>query len=214
MGTQISGAKQRIICAALVLFAKHGFTETTMREIGDAAGIRAQSLYTHFNSKACILEHLLEDYKQYASKMKPSEESWSRLTKDATAEDMMPCLTLYFPKEAEYYLKMIVMLFQEQCRNETIRTFMTKDLILWHEHYITNILRRLVAVGALAKDIDVAFWANLHASLNYASMARFVLGISEAQPDFKGKRMEEMKRTMYETIFKLHGTKGVHQNDL
>ena len=207
MDKQNSSAKQRIICAALNLFAERGFTETTMREIGDAAGIRAQSLYTHFNSKACLLEHLLEDYKQYASNMKPSEESWSRLTKDATVEDVMACLTLYFQKEAGYYLKMIVMLFQEQCRNETIRAFMTKDLILWHEHYITNILRRLVSVGALTRDVDIAFWATLHANLNYASMARFVLGISEAQPDFKGKRMEEIKRTMYETIFKLHGTK-------
>ena len=208
MGIQDSSTKQRIIRAALDLFAERGFTETTMREIGEAAGMRAQSLYTHFNSKACILAHLLEDYKRYASDMKPSEESWNRLTRDATAEDAMACLTLYFSKEAGYYLKMIVMLFQEQCRNETIRVFMAKDLILWHEHYITNILRRLVSVGALTKDIDIAFWANLHANLNYASMARFVLGISEAEPDFKGRRMEEMKRTMYETIFALHGTKG------
>ena len=207
MGTQKSGIKQRILCAALALFAERGFTETTMREIGEAAGIRAQSLYTHFNSKACILEHLLEDYKQYASNMKPSEESWGHLNKNAVAEDVIACLTLYFPKDAEHYLKTIVMLFQEQCRNETIRVFMTKDFIIWHEHYITNILTRLVSVGALTRDIDIAFWANLHASLNYASMARFVLEISEAQPDFKGKRMEEMKRTMYETIFRLYGTK-------
>jgi len=207
MRAQYSGTKQRIIGVALDLFAERGFTETTMREIGEAAGIRAQSLYTHFNSKACILEHLLEDYKQYASNLKPTAESWNRLNKDATAEDVMACLTLYFPKEAGRYLKMIVILFQEQCRNETVRTFMTKDLILWHEHYITNILCRLVSVGALTKDIDIAFWATLHANLNYASMARFVLGISEAEPDFRGKRMEEMKRIMYETIFKLHGTK-------
>jgi len=204
-----SRAKQKIIATALTLFSEKGFTETTMREIAATIGVRAPSLYTHFESKFSILEHLLDDYKHYASNMKPPESCWVRLTKDATPDDVMSCLTLHFPKpETEYYLKMVVMLFQEQCRNEVVREFMTKDLILWHEQYITTILRHLVNVGALHRDIDIDFWAKIHASLNYALMARYVLGIGEAESEFKGKGIVEMKRTMYDTIFKLHSTKA------
>jgi len=200
------GAKERIVREALNLFAKKGFTETSVREIAEAVGIRASSLYSHFESKASILDYLLDDYKQYVNSQRPLARCWKRLTQNATAEDIMACLTLYFPEgEADYYRKMVVMLFQEQCRNETVREFMTKDMILWYEKYITDILNRLVEVGALCPSMDIAFWASLYANINYSSMARYVLGIGEEEPDFKGKRMEDMKRTLYETIFRLHG---------
>jgi len=201
-------AKQKITCAALELFSQKGFTETSVREIAEAVGIRPSSLYTHFKSKASILEHLLDDYKQrYASKLVASETSWARLTKDATTDDILACFTIHFPKESTaHYLKMIVMLFQEQCRNESVQSFMTKDLMFWHEEYVTAILCRLVEVGALDPEIDIDFWAKLHANINYASMARYVLGIGESTPAFKGKGIGDMKRALYDTIFQLHGT--------
>ena len=103
---------------------------------------------------------------------------------------------------------MIVVLFQEQCRNEAVREFMAKDLISWQERYISSIFRRLIETGALSRDIDVAFWAKMHANLNYASMARYVLGIGEMHPKFEGKSIEEMIRTMYDVIFRLYGACG------
>ena len=193
--------KEKIIHTALNLFAQKGFTETSVREIAKIVGINASSLYNHFESKFAILDHLLNDYKKYASNLSPAKESWNSLTKNASADDILACMTINFPKGTEeHYLKMVVMLFQEQCRNETVREFMTKDLMLWHERCITNILNRLVEVGALNNNVDIEFWAKLHANVHYASMAQYVLGIEE--------NILEIKREMYDKIFILHGTGG------
>lgn len=45
--------------AALSLFADRGYELTTMRDIADAVGIRAPSLYNHVASKQALLEEIM-----------------------------------------------------------------------------------------------------------------------------------------------------------
>ncbi|MGA9870670.1 MAG: TetR/AcrR family transcriptional regulator [Rhodococcus sp. (in: high G+C Gram-positive bacteria)] len=47
---------------AAELFAERGFRSTTVREIGDAAGVLSGSLYHHFDSKETIIEEILSSY--------------------------------------------------------------------------------------------------------------------------------------------------------
>lgn len=49
-----------IISTSLQLFAKYGYAATSMRNIADAVGIRAASLYNHFGSKEDILWDITE----------------------------------------------------------------------------------------------------------------------------------------------------------
>ncbi len=51
-----------ILRVAALLFSSKGFEATTIREIGDAAGILAGSLYHHFPSKDAILHELLKAF--------------------------------------------------------------------------------------------------------------------------------------------------------
>ena len=43
--------KERVLRAALDLFAKRGFDQVTIRDIGDAAGVTNPALYRHYPSK-------------------------------------------------------------------------------------------------------------------------------------------------------------------
>jgi AcrR family transcriptional regulator len=54
-------ARQRILDAAVELFAVHGFASMTMRMLGEAVGLDNSSLYRHFPSKAA-LAHAALDY--------------------------------------------------------------------------------------------------------------------------------------------------------
>lgn len=54
--------RSRILDAALELFASQGFAGASMRQIAAAAGMRASSLYNHFDGKAAILAALIETY--------------------------------------------------------------------------------------------------------------------------------------------------------
>ena len=56
--------KSKIIDAALTLFAARGYDAVSVGEIAAAVGIRAPSLYNHFESKKAIFEAIVQDAEQ------------------------------------------------------------------------------------------------------------------------------------------------------
>jgi len=58
----VSARRAEIVAIAGELFATHGYANTTVREIADAAGILSGSLYHHFDSKESMVEALLRDF--------------------------------------------------------------------------------------------------------------------------------------------------------
>jgi len=213
-GGKRGGTKQKIVHAATDLFAKKGFTETSVREIATAVGVNESSLYNHFDSKGAILEYILEYYRQTASAYQVPAEALSRLTKDATAEDILACMMMYYPPEEEQlFIKMLQVLFQEQFRNDAVRDYIANDLILWNEQFISDLLHRLIRSGALDTKTDVDFWAKVHVSINYKFSACHVMGIGEIHPGYKGKGNVAMKRTLYEVLFTLHGAKETEDEE-
>ena len=57
-----SERRQALVEIAADLFAERGFKATTVREIGDAAGVLSGSLYHHFDSKETIVDEILSSY--------------------------------------------------------------------------------------------------------------------------------------------------------
>ena len=52
--------RERVLAEAARLFRHRGYAATTLREIADAAGIKAGSIYYHFDSKEDILVEVLD----------------------------------------------------------------------------------------------------------------------------------------------------------
>jgi AcrR family transcriptional regulator len=57
-----ASSRDRILDAALELFATHGYAGASMRQIAAAVGMQAASLYNHFDGKAAILSALIDAY--------------------------------------------------------------------------------------------------------------------------------------------------------
>lgn len=53
-------SRERVLDAAVELFAAHGFAAVTMRAIGEAAGLDNSSLYRHFASKTELAHAVLD----------------------------------------------------------------------------------------------------------------------------------------------------------
>jgi AcrR family transcriptional regulator len=64
--TEDPPTRQRILDAALELFARQGFAATSVRELARAVGLRESSLYNHFAGKEAIF-HVLVDARGLAS---------------------------------------------------------------------------------------------------------------------------------------------------
>ena len=66
--------KDRILEAAIELFAEKGFSEVSVREITRAVGIKESSMYNHFESKQQILDEIFEFLKRQFDAMTIPEE--------------------------------------------------------------------------------------------------------------------------------------------
>jgi AcrR family transcriptional regulator len=56
------GRREQLLEVAVELFATKGYSETTMRDIADATGILAGSIYHHFASKEAMLDEILRGF--------------------------------------------------------------------------------------------------------------------------------------------------------
>lgn len=57
-----SGRRVQLLEIAASLFATNGYSQTTVRDIADEAGILSGSLYHHFDSKEAMLDEILRDF--------------------------------------------------------------------------------------------------------------------------------------------------------
>ena len=55
----MSARRDEIVAVARKLFAEHGYVGTSMRDIADATGLLPGSLYSHFKSKAKLVEEIV-----------------------------------------------------------------------------------------------------------------------------------------------------------
>ena len=61
IATEAPRTRDRILDAALALFAEQGYDATSMREISEQLGITKAALYYHFDSKADIVREMLAE---------------------------------------------------------------------------------------------------------------------------------------------------------
>ena len=82
-GEASSQRRQALLDIAADLFAEQGFRSTTVRQIGDAAGVLSGSLYHHFESKEAIVDEILSAY--FTSLMATYEEIVKKDSEPAVA---------------------------------------------------------------------------------------------------------------------------------
>ena len=206
---QGSATKQKILDCAAALFAEKGYTETTIRELTNAVGLKnSASLYNHFPSKNAILEHMLEDYTQFNIDVFDKKDILLALRENPTAEGILGCLTTTFPPDrAEYYLKVLCVLLHEQLRNPYVRKYMSEQIILRSELHLKIIFDALKTLGLIRQDADPDYWAKITSSLFYSFATRSMLGIGDSAPDYEGMGMEKMLNHTFSLMLETCGNR-------
>ncbi len=62
MQTDIRSVRERILAAAVQLFAHYGYHAATMRDIARISGIQAASIYYHYASKQALLVEIMDTH--------------------------------------------------------------------------------------------------------------------------------------------------------
>ena len=195
-----ASSKKRILYSAAALFATKGFTETPIRELAAAAGLKASSVYNHFKSKTAILEYMLADYMEPNSGAFFNETTRVILEENPTTDGILSCLqTVFSGENAAYYFNVLSMTMQEQHRNPVIREYIKGDILKAERHteIIINILKQM---GILKQETDPDYWMKLISCVFYTFSNRAVLGNGDRSPDYKGLSMEGLLRRIFDDL--------------
>lgn len=170
--------KERIIRTAINLFSEKGYTETTVKEIGRGSGIKAASIYNHFESKKEILECILDEYSEYTRENVLSYEMISEKSKTEDPKKLLQSMFYrYEPENASKYSNILKIILHEHLRNEDIEDFFTKHFIIESENRLDFLLIKLIENNRI-NPVNHKYYAKilnsitLSMSLEYAHYAK------------------------------------------
>ena len=144
--------KEKIIYESLNLFSTKGFDAISVRDIANAVGIKASSLYNHFKNKQDIVDTIIEKYSKDVTNF------FENIKRDSSSDDIITTkmnwmcddrfakksLTIFkFYLEDEYIVKFRKLLTIEQFNNTRIADLYNKifiDDILTFQSKIFEIL--------------------------------------------------------------------------
>jgi AcrR family transcriptional regulator len=156
MPTRSDATKRRLYDAAMELIGERGFTDASVDEIVDRAGVAKGTVYYHFAGKAELVEALIAD------RMKPLAEKF-RAAAAANEDDPAGAIEAIVRAELEFLLEhrsFSKLLLTEMWREDrvwrtTLVTFRTQLMTV-----IREVIEQGVASGVFRDDVDPAFGAS------------------------------------------------------
>lgn len=185
--------KQKILQEALSLFSEKGYNAVYVRDIADAVGIKAPSLYKHYKSKQDIFNAILEEIKNnYEKQTFNLIISGSDATKDASvfasiSEDTLvqTGIELFrFFLHDDYASKFRKMLTIEQFHNTELSNLYSKQYVDDPLSYQSSIFTFISASGAF-KNVKPNIMA-----LHFYSPIYMLLTVCDRQPELEKEALQ------------------------
>ena len=165
-------ARQRIIEAALRIFADKGYHEATMEDVADRLGVSEGTIYLYFKSKRELFKAISE----------PGEHQVAEIL--SSAMDSEDPLERFFELAAEVYEQyesisgLLVELFAEASRDASIRKMLREDFDADRET-MRKFLVELRKRGWIGPDTDVDSVSMAALSLFYGYAISRLLGVGK-----------------------------------
>lgn len=198
--------KKKILEKALELFSSRGYDSVSVGEIAKAVGIKAPSLYNHYESKQAIFDAIVEEtaveYEKYTDAI------------DIHVQDSGKDFDVFLTITEELLMQKVHQIFCYSLRNKTtsrFRRMMTIEQFRSPELsalYSKRFVERLIAYHA---DIFQSLIANGEIqngnpdalAMMYVSPVITLLGVCDRQPEREAEcleKLEEHVRLFYRTF--------------
>lgn len=142
----MKNTKNKIIDAAIDLFADNGYTETSMRSIASRVQVKPASIYNHFESKAEILDTIFEEYLSYMNEHNVHPYEVDKLDIKSALSKMF---YTFEPEMHDRMTKILKIVIHEQFREDKAHYFMYNKIYQENYKYIKGILDKLVEIRKL-----------------------------------------------------------------
>ena len=144
--------KERILDAALTLFAENGYNGTSVEQIAKAVGIKAPSLYKHYKGKEDILNALIDSAEARYEEMFGSEKNIGKVPQSQKEFIKVTMERISFTMHDPVIRKTRMLLVQEQFRNERISEVTTRHQLDGVQRMFAKIIKGMMDEGLVKKD--------------------------------------------------------------
>ena len=180
--------KERILDAALTLFAENGYDGTSVEQIANIVGIKAPSLYKHYKGKEDILNALIDSAETWYEEMFGSENNIGEVPQSREEFIKVTMERISFTMRDPIIRKTRILLVQEQFRNERISEATTRHQLDGIQRMYAKIIEGMMDEGIVKSDDSDLLAAELTAPV--------VLQIakSDRQPQCEEECMEYIEK--------------------
>ena len=180
--------KEKILDAALTLFAENGYDGTSVEQIANIVGIKAPSLYKHYKGKEDILNALIDSAETRYEEMFGSEKNIGRVPQSREEFIKGTMERISFTMRDPIIRKTRMLLVQEQFRNERISEVTTRHQLDGIQGMFAKIIKDMIDVGIVKNDDPALLAAELTAP------AVLQIARSDRQPQCEKECMEYIEK--------------------
>ena len=180
--------KEKILDAALTLFAENGYDGTSVEQIASIVGIKAPSLYKHYKGKEDILNALIDSAETRYEEMFGSEKNIGRVPQSREEFIKVTMERISFTMRDPIIRKTRMLLVQEQFRNERISEVTTRHQLDGIQGMFAKIIKGMMDVGIVKNDDPALLAAELTAP------AVLQIAKSDRQPKCEKECMEYIEK--------------------
>jgi len=149
---EVMSTKEKILDAALTLFAENGYDGTSVEQIAGIVGIKAPSLYKHYKGKEDILNALIESAEKRYEEMFGSEHNIGKLPQSREEFIKVTMERISFTMRDPIIRKTRMFLVQEQFRNERISEVTTRHQLDGIQRMFAKIIKGMMDEGMVVED--------------------------------------------------------------
>ena len=180
--------KERILDAALTLFAENGYDGTSVEQIANIVGIKAPSLYKHYKGKEDILNALIDSAETWYEEMFGFENNIGEVPQSREEFIKVTMERISFTMRDPIIRKTRILLVQEQFRNERISEATTRHQLDGIQRMYAKIIKGMMDEGIVKSDDSDLLAAELTAPV-VLQIAR-----SDRQPQCEEECMEYIEK--------------------
>ena len=180
--------KEKILDAALTLFAENGYDGTSVEQIANIVEIKAPSLYKHYKGKEDILNALIDSAEARYEEMFGSDKHIGKIPDSCEEFINVTMGRIAFTMRDPVIRKTRMLLVQEQFRNERISEVTTMHQLDGIQRMFAKIIKGMMDKG-LVKEDDPALL-----SVELTAPAVLQIARSDRQPQCKKEILENIEK--------------------
>jgi TetR/AcrR family transcriptional regulator, fatty acid metabolism regulator protein len=139
---------QRILDAAILVFAEQGFFQSTIAQIAKEAGVADGTIYLYFKNK----DDILVQFYQYKTRQ-IFERFREAVSKPATAEEKLRCLIRVHLQEFQKDRNMAIVYQAETHQNRPLGTELIKEMSKMYRDIISEVVELGQEEGTIRRDL-------------------------------------------------------------